>query len=152
MKKNLRRIARELALRNLYAHEMGNPLLSPIKLTSLNNNESILSPKAVPFATLLTEGVLKHLGFINKIITISSANWRIERMSYVDRNILRIAVFEIFFLSDIPAVVAINEAIEISKEYSEKDAPSFINGVLDRVKKEYESGYLAKSSESDQTP
>lgn len=86
-----------------------------------------------PFANHLTQGVIKHLQEIDQAIGRCSHNWKLNRMSYVDRNILRLAVFELLFCPDIPPKVSINEAIEISKRYGDKDSGAFINGILDQV-------------------
>lgn len=86
-----------------------------------------------PFANQLTQGVIKHLQEIDQAISGCSYNWKLNRMSYVDRNILRLAVFELLFCPDIPPKVSINEAIEISKRYGDKDSGAFINGILDQI-------------------
>jgi N utilization substance protein B len=78
-------------------------------------------------------GVLQYIKVIDDQIGLASTNWSIARMPRVDRNILRLAVYEFMFRPDIPPKVTINEAIEISKRFSSDDAPTFINGVLDRV-------------------
>jgi len=85
------------------------------------------------FANQLTMGVVKHLKEIDQVIGSCSHNWKLSRMSYVDRNILRLAVFELLYCPDIPPKVSINEAIEISKRYGDKDSGAFINGILDQV-------------------
>ena len=150
--KNTRRSGRESALRSLYAREMHNAMedVTPEAADylcdtdaddegiSIAQRQSRAKTHPNPFADLLVKGVLANLDFINATISACSENWRIERMSYVDRNILRIAVFEIFFLPEVPSVVSINEAIEIAKKYSDREAPAFINGILNRVKEEYE--------------
>jgi N utilization substance protein B len=91
---------------------------------------------AFEFAQTLLEGVLRHREALDVLIQQHSKNWRLNRMSLVDRNILRIGVFELSYCPDIPGKVAINEAIELAKKFSTDDAVSFINGVLDAVLKE----------------
>lgn len=91
---------------------------------------------AFEFARTLLEGVLHHRGSLDVLIQQHSKNWRLHRMSLVDRNVLRIGVFELFYCPNIPWKVAINEAIELAKKFSTDDAVSFINGVLDAVLKE----------------
>ncbi len=91
---------------------------------------------AFEFARTILEGVLRNRGALDVLIQQHSKNWRLNRMSLVDRNILRIGVFELFYCPDIPGKVAINEAIELAKKFSTNDAVSFINGVLDAVLKE----------------
>lgn len=87
----------------------------------------------IPFAREIVEGVCEHLPEIDSHIDDASRNWRVSRMSTTDRNILRIAVYEISYREDVPYKVAINEAIELAKKFGSPKFPSFANGVLDRV-------------------
>jgi len=87
------------------------------------------------YARRLVEGVLVQIVFVDKHIGAASLNWSIERMARIDRNILRIAVYEMLCVDAVPATVAINEAVEIAKRFSSEEAPMFINGVLDQVRK-----------------
>ena len=89
------------------------------------------------FFTILVLGTFQHLDEIDQIINDTSKNWKLDRMAVVDRNIIRCAVFEILYLSDIPSTVTINEAIEIAKRYGTEDSPGFINGILDRIADEF---------------
>jgi N utilization substance protein B len=86
------------------------------------------------FAKELLDGVHAHLEQINRLISKFSENWRIERMSLVDRNILRLAIYEIVCRRDIPAKVSINEAVEIGKKFGSEESGAFINGILDRIR------------------
>ena len=86
------------------------------------------------FAKELLDGVHAHLDEINRLISRFSENWRIERMSLVDRNILRLAIYEILCRPDIPAKVSINEAVEIGKKFGSEESGAFINGILDRIR------------------
>jgi N utilization substance protein B len=85
------------------------------------------------FSIELFDAVSGHLEEIDTVIEASSQNWRLERMSCVDRNILRIGISEILNSSEIPTRVAINEAVELAKRYGTEESPSFVNGILDRV-------------------
>lgn len=87
-------------------------------------------------ADFLVKGVLKNIALIDGMLKKYCENWAIDRLAIVDLNILRIGIFELMFCSDVPSAVIINEAIEISKFYSSEDSHGFINGVLDRVRKE----------------
>jgi N utilization substance protein B len=98
------------------------------------------------FAEILVRGVISHLSYLDDLIKRCSTNWKIERMTYLDRNILRIAAFEMCFLPEIPEPVSINEAIEISKIYGSEQSSRFINGVLNRIKDEIAASKEAKSS------
>ncbi len=92
-----------------------------------------LPPRSRGFARRLVIGVFENLEALDRMIREASRNWRIERMSRVDRNILRIGAFEVVFLKDIPAKVSIDEAVELGKIYGSEDSGSFINGVLDNI-------------------
>jgi len=87
-----------------------------------------------PFFINLVEGVVKHMDEIDSLIHSSSKNWKISRMPVVDRNIMRIALYEILYCPDIPAKVSINEAVDIAKKYGTKDSGAFVNGILDRIR------------------
>ena len=84
----------------------------------------------------LVEGITTHREDIDKVIQSVSENWRIARMAIVDRNVLRIAVFELLHGEDIAPAIVINEAIEIAKKYSSEEGATFVNGILDGVRKE----------------
>ncbi len=90
--------------------------------------------KARPYAVELLEGVYHERLKIDAVISRHASNWRLERIDMTDRNILRIAVFEMMYQDDVPPEVAINEAVEIAKRFCADDSPSFVNGVLDAVK------------------
>lgn len=128
----VRRKARERALQALFFADMCRyDTREALQLfcTHFNPSEPILS-----FFTQLTEGVVKHRKSIDRIIERFSKHWKLSRMSCVDRNILRLAVFELLSCPDIPAKVSINEAIEIGKKFGTEDSGSFINGILDSIR------------------
>lgn len=85
------------------------------------------------FADALVEGVAAEAEAIDRRITEVSANWRLERMTRVDRNILRLATYELLALDDVPRRVTINEAVELAKRFGTEASASFVNGVLDRI-------------------
>jgi transcription antitermination protein NusB len=129
----IRRQSREVAVQALYMFEFHSPW-SESKISELFENYKI--PETChAFSDSLIRGALVELESIDRIISESSSNWPLARMARVDRAILRVAVFELFYLGDIPHNVTINEAIEIAKRFSSDDAPMFINGVLDRIAK-----------------
>jgi N utilization substance protein B len=88
------------------------------------------------FAEELVKGTLEKLEDIDALIEKLAENWILGRMAAVDRNILRLAAFEILYRKDIPSAVTINEALEIAKKYSSSESAPFLNGVLDRLAKE----------------
>ena len=132
-----RRKAREIALKVLYQRDVTKnditAVLSDFWSANPEAEESIKN-----FAELLSRGTCEKLGFLDELISRISRNWKLERMGYVDRNILRLAAYEIFFVEEVPPIVSINEGIEISKIYGGADSPKFINGILNRVKEERE--------------
>lgn len=91
--------------------------------------------ETMEFANAIIRGTREHITRLDEIITQAADNWSVDRMSVVDRNILRAAAYELVYRKDIPHAVAINEAVEISKKYSAADSAPFINGILDRIHK-----------------
>jgi N utilization substance protein B len=95
-----------------------------------------VSPESRQFAETLFAGVVKHRPELDRLIGVHATNWKVGRMPIVDRNILRAALYEMLWLSDIPAKVTVNEAIELAKKFADDEAKSFINGVLDKILKD----------------
>lgn len=96
-------------------------------------------PESKEEAETRLRGIFENKTRIDELILAAAENWTISRMAVVDRNIMRVAVFEMLNCEDIPHKVSINEAVEISKTFADKDSSRFINGVLDRVKRNLES-------------
>ena len=96
------------------------------------------------FAEELVEGVVHERETLDRIIAGSAAHWRVERMAVVDRNILRMAVFELARLTETPPVVVLDEAIEVGKKFGSEQSGSFINGILDAVRRRYERGEIPR--------
>jgi N utilization substance protein B len=133
-----RRMARELALQLLYQRELSADGVSGDEQASLDGID--LSTDAGVFCKALIEGVIEHIDELDSILKPYLENWSLERMSVVDRNILRLAVFEIRFVEDIPFKVSIDEAIELAKIFGSDESGSFVNGILDSLAKESGSG------------
>ena len=91
-------------------------------------------PRTQKFAAELASGVIAHRDEIDALIAATIENFELERLSAVDRNVLRLAVYEMFHCEDTPPIVALNEAIEISKRFGTDESGRFVNGVLDRLK------------------
>ncbi len=85
------------------------------------------------FSEEIVKGTYKHIAKINELLHQCAKNWSLDRMAVVDRNVLRMAVYEILYRIDIPTSVTINEAIEIAKKYGTDESGSFVNGILDRA-------------------
>jgi N utilization substance protein B len=90
----------------------------------------------VEFANGIVKGTIDNLKKIDKVIADYATNWNLERMAVVDRNILRLATYELLFIKEIPPKVSINEAVDIAKKYGDKDSGKFVNGILDKISKE----------------
>ena len=127
-----RRKARELALQVLYQIEFCN--MEAGTAFDLFCQCFEVSKRAVPYARRLVDGVEERRTEINDLLSSYADNWRPERMSVVDRNILRLALFELCFDDEAPATVVINEAIEVAKRFGTEESASFINGILDAVR------------------
>jgi transcription antitermination factor NusB len=126
---------RELALQVLYMVDArGDEAL--VGLDDFLKQEAPDETEAHEFARSLLSGTLDHQEEIDKAISAAAQNWNLRRMALVDRNILRMAVFEMFYAKDIPAKVSINEAIEMGKRFSTQQSGAFINGILDRIRRE----------------
>ena len=128
-----RRKARELAVQLLYQHDLAKA--DPEEGMRLFWEYFPVDIEAREFCTQLVLGTLDRLAVIDDLLSEASENWSLNRMSVVDRNILRLATYELVDRPEIPPSVSLNEAIEIAKKYSSPDAAVFINGVLDRVKR-----------------
>jgi transcription antitermination factor NusB len=130
MKKRSR--ARELSLQFLYQYDLrGEEFFEEVR-TFLRDEESDKATR--DFALHLIRGTIEHLDEVNDLIREVAKNWDIERMAVIDRNVLRMATFELLYCTDIPPKVSINEAIELGKRYSTQNSGGFINGVLDKIK------------------
>ena len=133
-----RRKSRELALQALFALDL-NKLDTRLQMDDvLEQHGEDFSESTRLFFQTLVEGVLENREKIDDLLDRWAKNWKISRMPAVDRNIMRIAVFEMLNLSDIPSSVSINEAVEIGKKFGTRDSGPFINGVLDRIRAQYE--------------
>lgn len=136
-----RQKAREMALQLLYqCDNKVNPYAIEQALDTMYHKytENFLDETLsidVEYARSLFFGVKKFETEIDEILQKNSENWKISRMTAVDRNILRISIFEMKYLEDVPEAVSINEAIELGKKFGDLDSPKFINGILDAVKK-----------------
>ncbi|MFH1076344.1 MAG: transcription antitermination factor NusB [Pseudomonadota bacterium] len=144
----IRRRARELALQALFQLDFHEGHSAEQIEAFVSHFE--VSKKAIPFFDCIVHGVIKHSDEIDGHISHFSSHWKLYRMSIVDRNILRIAVFELLYCKDIPYKVSINEAIDLGKRYGTEESGAFINGVLDSIHAHVFSGEsVCSSQESD---
>ena len=130
-----RRKARELALQMLFQHDMSGNAPDQIIETFAELHKS--KPNTREFATKIFHGTVAHIGEIDEMIQNQAENWRLSRMAAVDRNIIRMSVYEFLHENDTPKLVIIDEAIEIAKKYGTQKSSQFINGILDGILKRY---------------
>jgi N utilization substance protein B len=131
-----RRKARECALQMLFAADFADAVPEEVLQTYwVELGDSETEEAAREFATRLAGGTLTHLQALDERIRSRAEHWRIPRMAIVDRNILRLAVYE-FLYEPTPRTVAINEALEIARRFSTYEATQFINGILDAIKRD----------------
>ena len=142
-----RRRAREFALQILYQLDVQAQMSDDQAIATFWRNfaanaeaEGADKPAELdevqPFAEKLVRGVREHAAELDAQIQSASKNWRLERMARVDRNLLRLGLYELKYADDVPAKVAINEAIEIAKRYGTNESSAFVNGILDRCREE----------------
>jgi N utilization substance protein B len=130
-----RRKARELALQMLYQHDLsGN---TPEAIVSTFEDLQKSKPNTREFATKIFQGTVDNLEKIDEMIVQQADNWRLSRMAVVDRNIIRMSIYEFLHEHDTPKLVIIDEAIEIAKKFGTQKSSQFINGILDGILKRY---------------
>lgn len=126
-----RRKARIAALEMLYQLDMADWDIKGI--TAMQFEEKNLAKDEKGFILRLVNGVWEHRREIDRLIETNAENWSVYRITLIDRNILRLAAFEMVYCPDIPFKVAIDEAIELGKIYGAEDSGAFINGILDKI-------------------
>ncbi len=130
--------AREAALQMLYQREVGRIGADEAVATywPLQDPEGQVSEGLREFANALVKGTIERVAEIDALLSAHAHNWRIERMAAIDRQVLRLAVFELLSAPETPLKVVINEALELTRTYSGDEAVPFVNGVLDAVRKD----------------
>ena len=141
-----RRRARELAMQALFYMDITENC--SVELVERFCQNFSPSPKAMPFFLELVNGVLAAKPEIDALIERFSENWKIHRMSLVDRNIMRIAVYELLYCTDIPPKVSINEAVDVGKKYGSEESGAFINGIIDNIRMAMDRGEICAEAES----
>ena len=133
-----RRKGRILAFQALYSHDLGNvPLDNILDFSWVESStlERLSSDDTLTFARLIISGTLEHLDEIDKLIKDHLVSWDFERLNRVDLAILRMSIYSLLYQKDIPSPIVIDEAIEISKEYGSDESYTFINAMLDNIRK-----------------
>ena len=133
-----RRRARECALQMLFSYDVARPSVEEL-IETYWGEMAEAAEEVRAFANELVTGTISHLDEIDERIRLRTEHWRISRMATVDRNLLRLAVFEFLHQPSTPTTVAINEALEIARRFSTHEATQFINGILDAIKRDVES-------------
>lgn len=129
--------AREIAMQVLFQFDLrGEAYAAEVGRTTgqLCADEAGGEADVVEFATRLVDGTLQHRAAIDQRLQGVTRNWDLRRMASVDRNVLRMAVYELTYCPDVPPKVAINEAIELGKKFSTANSGGFVNGILDRIR------------------
>ena len=126
-----RRKGREAALQILYQIDLSGE--EPAQALAFYFQYLSESAEVIDFAGELVRGWAANRDAIDAKIREVSRHWRLERMARVDRNVLRLATFELLFLPDVPRRVTLNEAVELAKRFGDEDSSAFVNGVLDRI-------------------
>ena len=127
----IRRQARMIALQTLYEYDIANH--SPTEILQRHAEERNLHPRVVEYAQELVLGVRAHLADIDAHIQSAAREWPLQQMARIDKNILRLAIYEILFNNTVPAKAAINEAVELAKSFGSETSSRFINGVLGTI-------------------
>ena len=133
---NARSRARSWALNLLYGWELSDGSLGPTDFAEEALAHRTIAARYRPYALQLIGAVEKDLAAVDRIISDYAANWRVERIGVIDRNILRIGIVELRFLEGVPPRVAIHEAVRLATRYGGAESPRFVNGVLDAVYRE----------------
>jgi len=129
-----RRKSREFAMQMLYQWEICGYTPAQVEATFFANQRA--DPDVESFARDLFEGAVNDIDRLDRLVRQHADNWRLERMAAVDRNILRVALYELLHHLETPAAAVINEALEIARRFSTGDSVEFVNGVLDGIRKQ----------------
>jgi N utilization substance protein B len=135
-----RSLARSQALQVLYAWEARGAEGSPRRILEAFVVEERVPEEALEYVQRLVDLVGEHRATIDRTIQEALLNWRLERLSMIDRNILRLAVAEMLYVDDVPLRVSVQEAIHLGEDYGTVESPRFVNGVLDAVLRRLEGG------------
>lgn len=125
--------ARECALQILYQHEMNPEPLAEVLKDFWNGQEEPFSEEVRTFAEKLAQGTLEHQVEIDAVLERCADNWELSRMAMIDRNVMRLATYELLYLADVPPKVTLNEAVNLAKKFSQEESGKFVNGVLDKI-------------------
>ena len=129
-----RTLSREHALKMLYQFDITKRPMEAV-VQSYWQAEETKDQEIIAYANLLAQGINIHVKEIDQKISDYATNWQIKRMAIIDRNVMRIGLYELQHTTDIPPKVAINEAVELAKKYGDLESSKFVNGILDKIHK-----------------
>jgi N utilization substance protein B len=141
-----RRKARICALQMLFQYDIAQPRVDELTNSYWEAFGDEMGNVAREFSNNLAMGAISRLDEIDDLIKRRAEHWRIQRMAVVDRNILRLAIYEFLYEGDTPKTVVINEALEIARRFSTFEATQFINGILDAIKRDLETNQSASAA------
>ena len=130
--------AREYALQILYQIDVRKDPEDKILVDFWKNIET--EPEVSDFAAKIVIGTIRNKKKSDEMITKYASNWKLSRMAVIDRNVLRMAAYELLFCEDIPPKVSINEAVDLAKKFGDTESGKFVNGILDKINKEEAAG------------
>jgi len=134
-----RRKARECALQLLYQLDLHDSDPKRAMAHFWDQQDESVDGGTHEFSESLVAGVWEHLAEIDELIAKHSTNWKVSRMASVDKNILRLAIYELLYMNDVPFRVTLNEAVEIAKRFGTAESSAFVNGILDHVARDHTS-------------
>lgn len=129
-----RSLSREHALKMLYQMDITKRSLD-LLMPDYWKAEEIKDAEVITYAESLVKGVLLQMADIDEKIASYATNWQLKRMAIIDRNVMRLGLYELKYTNDIPPKVAINEAVELAKKYGDMESSKFVNGILDKIHK-----------------
>ena len=145
-----RRKARICALQMLFQYDIARPDVGELTNNYWEAFGDDMGNVPREFSDNLAQGAIFHIEEIDALIKRRAENWRIQRMAVVDRNILRLAIYEFLYQDDTPKTVVINEALEIARRFSTFEATQFINGILDAIKRDLEGKQSVSATNAQQ--
>lgn len=125
--------SRECALQILYQYEMNPEPMPEILKLFWSQQDEAFSDEVRVFAEKLALGVMEYQPEIDKVLAKYADNWELSRMAMIDRNVMRLATYELLYLADVPPKVTLNEAVNLAKKFSQEESGKFVNGILDKI-------------------
>ncbi|MBI2415550.1 MAG: transcription antitermination factor NusB [Candidatus Kerfeldbacteria bacterium] len=141
-----RHLARTIALQSLYEWDFTGQQSDTAALLQRNQAEFAPEFDDNQFSQQLVQNIVQHLAELNRLITNYAPEWPLDQITVIDRNVLRIGLYELLFSGEVPPKVAINESIELAKTFGGPSSGKFVNGVLGTIYKDMEKGIIKKST------